>query len=126
MKDLKELTKAEEQIMQIIWDIEKGFVRDVIDQLPYPKPAYNTVSTIVRILESKGFVSHESFGKSHRYFPMVTKEEYRAFIATKLLNGYFDNSVQNMLTYFIEEKKLDLKEADQLLSLIENAKKNQS
>lgn len=125
MKDLKELTKAEEQIMQIIWDIEKGFVRDVIDQLPYPKPAYNTVSTIVRILESKGFVSHESFGKSHRYFPMVTKEEYRAFIATKLLNGYFDNSVQNMLTYFIEEKKLDLKEADQLLSLIENAKKNQ-
>lgn len=126
MKDLKELTKAEEQIMQIIWDIEKGFVRDVIDQLPYPKPAYNTVSTIVRILESKGFVSHESFGKSHRYFPMVTKEEYRAFIATKLLNGYFDNSVQNMLSYFIEEKKLDLKEADQLLSLIENAKKNQS
>lgn len=126
MKDLKELTKAEEQIMQIIWDIEKGFVRDVIDQLPYPKPAYNTVSTIVRILESKGFVSHESFGKSHRYFPMVTKEEYRAFMATKLLNGYFDNSVQNMLTYFIEEKKLDLKEADQLLSLIENAKKNQS
>jgi BlaI family penicillinase repressor len=126
MKDLKELTKAEEQIMQIIWDIEKGFVRDVIDQLPYPKPAYNTVSTIVRILESKGFVSHESFGKSHRYFPMVTKEEYRAFMATKLLNGYFDNSVQNMLSYFIEEKKLDLKEADQLLSLIENAKKNQS
>jgi BlaI family penicillinase repressor len=125
MKDLKELTKAEEQIMQIIWDIEKGFVRDVIDQLPYPKPAYNTVSTIVRILESKGFVSHESFGKSHR-FPMVTKEEYRAFMATKLLNGYFDNSVQNMLSYFIEEKKLDLKEADQLLSLIENAKKNQS
>lgn len=125
MKDLKELTKAEEQIMQIIWDIEKGFVRDVIDQLPYPKPAYNTVSTIVRILESKGFVSHESFGKSHRYFPMVTKEEYRAFMATKLLNGYFDNSVQNMLSYFIEEKKLDLKEADQLLSLIENAKKNQ-
>jgi BlaI family penicillinase repressor len=126
MKDLKELTKAEEQIMQIIWDIEKGFVRDVIDLLPYPKPAYNTVSTIVRILESKGFVSHESFGKSHRYFPMVTKEEYRAFMATKLLNGYFDNSVQNMLSYFIEEKKLDLKEADQLLSLIENAKKNQS
>src|SRR5690606_26031702 len=108
------------------WDIEKGFVRDVIDLLPYPKPAYNTVSTIVRILESKGFVSHESFGKSHRYFPMVTKEEYRAFMATKLLNGYFDNSVQNMLSYFIEEKKLDLKEADQLLSLIENAKKNQS
>lgn len=123
MKDLKELTKAEEQIMQVIWDIDKGFVRDIIDQLPLPKPAYNTVSTIVRILESKGFVSHESFGKSHRYYPIITKEEYRSFMAGKLLTGYFDNSVENMLSYFLEEKKLNLKDADHLLTLIENAKK---
>lgn len=123
MTEIKELTKAEEQIMQIIWDIEKGFVNDIIEKLPHPKPAYNTVSTIVRILESKGFVSHESFGKSHRYYPIITKEEYRSFMAGKLLTGYFDNSVENMLSYFLEEKKLNLKDADHLLTLIENAKK---
>lgn len=123
MIEIKELTKAEEQIMQIIWDIEKGFVNDIIEKLPHPKPAYNTVSTIVRILESKGFVSHESFGKSHRYYPIITKEEYRSFMAGKLLTGYFDNSVENMLSYFLEEKKLNLKDADHLLTLIENAKK---
>lgn len=123
MTEIKELTKAEEQIMQIIWDIEKGFVNDIIEKLPHPKPAYNTVSTIVRILETKGFVSHESFGKSHRYYPIITKEEYRSFMAGKLLTGYFDNSVENMLSYFLEEKKLNLKDADHLLTLIENAKK---
>lgn len=123
MTEIKELTKAEEQIMQIIWDIEKGFVNDIIEKLPHPKPAYNTVSTIVRILESKGFVSHESFGKSHRYYPIITKEEYRSFMAGKLLTGYFDNSVENMLSYFLEERKLNLKDADHLLTLIENAKK---
>lgn len=123
MTEIKELTKAEEQIMQIIWDIEKGFVNDIIEKLPHPKPAYNTVSTIVRILESKGFVSHESFGKSHRYYPIITKEEYRSFMAGKLLTGYFDNSVENMLSYFLEEKKLNLKDADHLLTLIKNAKK---
>ena len=69
--EIKELTKAEEQIMQVLWDLKKGFVKDVVDQLPEPKPAYNTVSTIIRILETKGFIDHEAFGKSHRYFPII-------------------------------------------------------
>ena len=76
---MKELTKAEEQVMQILWDIEKGFVNDIMEQLPDPKPAYNTVSTIIRILEKKGMVDHKSFGKTHEYFPTVDKNTYRKF-----------------------------------------------
>lgn len=123
MKELKELTRAEEQIMQELWNLERAFVKDIIERLPDPKPAYNTVSTIVRILETKGFVGHETFGKSHRYYPLVSKEEYRTFAMGKLLHGYFDNSARNMLSFFLEEQKLDLKDADELLKLLEAAKK---
>lgn len=120
--EIKELTKAEEQIMQVLWVLGKGFVKDVIEELPEPKPAYNTVSTIIRILETKGFISHEAFGKSHRYFPVISKEEYKSFAAGKLLNNYFSNSVENMFSLFVKEKKIDLKEADEILKLIENLK----
>ncbi|MEJ7778930.1 MAG: BlaI/MecI/CopY family transcriptional regulator [Daejeonella sp.] len=120
--EIKELTKAEEQIMQVLWDLEKGFVKDVVDQLPEPKPAYNTVSTIIRILETKGFIDHEAFGKSHRYFPLISIEEYRNFATEKLLSGYFNNSVENMFSFFVNEKKLDLREADEILKLIEKLK----
>jgi len=122
--DIKELTKAEEQIMQVLWELEKGFVKDVVDQLPEPKPAYNTVSTIIRILETKGFIDHEAFGKSHRYFPLISIEEYKNFATEKLLSGYFDNSVENMFSFFVREKKLDLREADEILKLIEKLKNN--
>ena len=121
--EIKDLTKAEEQIMQVLWNLGKGFVKDVLKQLPEPKPAYNTVSTIIRILETKGFVSHQAFGKSHRYFPIISKEEYKSFATEKLLNGYFSNSVENMFSFFVKEKKLDLKEADEIMKLIEKLKK---
>ena len=121
--EIKELTKAEEQIMQILWKLEKAFVKEVIDQLPKPKPAYNTVSTIIRILESKGFINHEAVGKSHRYFPVISKEQYKSFATEKLLSGYFGNSVESMLSFFIRKEKIDLKEADEILKLIENLKK---
>ncbi len=121
--EIKELTKAEEQIMQVLWDLGKGFVKDVIEELPAPKPAYNTVSTIIRILETKGFIDHEAFGKSHRYFPVISREDYRSFATGKLLNNYFSNSVENMFSFFVKEKKIDLKEADEILKLIENLKK---
>lgn len=122
MEDFKELTKAEEQIMQELWEMERGFVKDIIDKLPEPKPAYNTVSTIVRILETKGFVTHESFGKSHQYLPRISKEEYKKGITGKLLNNYFDNSPKSMLSYFLEENKLDVKELDDILSIIQRNK----
>ncbi|MGN0020256.1 MAG: BlaI/MecI/CopY family transcriptional regulator [Sphingobacterium hotanense] len=122
MDELKELTKAEEQIMQAMWDRDGGFVKEIIDMLPEPKPAYNTVSTIVRILETKGFVDHESFGKSHRYFPKIQKEEYKKLITGKLLQGYFENSASSMLSFFLEEKKLDVKDMDEILKLIQKHK----
>jgi BlaI family penicillinase repressor len=120
---IKELTRAEEQIMQILWELEKSFVKDIIEELPEPKPAYNTVSTIVRILETKGFVDHETFGKSHRYFPIISKEEYKSFATNKLLNNYFGSSVESMFSFFVKEKKIDLKEADEIFKLMEKLKK---
>lgn len=122
MKQIKELTRAEEQIMQVLWQLEKAFVKEVIDELPTPKPAYNTVSTFVRILETKGFIGHNSFGKSHQYYPLISKEEYQNFSADKLLTGYFDNSVERMFSFFVEKEKIDLKEADEIIKLIEKLK----
>ena len=101
--EIKELTKAEEQLMQVLWDLKKAFVKEVIDELPAPKPAYNTVSTVIRILESKGFVSHTSFGKSHQYYPIISKEAYKNFATDKLLNGYFENSVESMFSFFVKK-----------------------
>ncbi|MFD2968182.1 BlaI/MecI/CopY family transcriptional regulator [Sphingobacterium bambusae] len=118
MDELKELTKAEEQIMQELWEMGGGFVKDVIAHLPDPKPAYNTVSTIIRILETKGFVAHESFGRSHRYLPKISKEEYKKLITGKLLHNYFDNSAKSMLSFFLEEKKMDVKELDEIMQII--------
>src|SRR5690554_3788374 len=121
--EIKELTRAEEEIMQKLWVLEKAFVKDIIKELPEPKPAYNTVSTIVRILETKGFVGHESFGKSHRYYPLVLKDAYKNFASSKLISSYFDNSAQNMLSFFLKKEKLDVKEMDEILKIIEEAKK---
>ena len=123
--EMKELTKAEEQIMQVMWEIKQGFVKDVIAELPEPKPAYNTVSTIIRILEGKGFIDHEAFGTTHRYFPIVNIEDYKNFASEKLLNSYFGNSVEKMFSFFIKREKVDLKEADQILKLLEKLKKDQ-
>lgn len=121
--EIRELTRAEEQVMQELWKLEKAFVKDIIEQMDEPKPAYNTVSTIIRILETKGFVGHESFGKSHRYFAKISKDTYKEFATGKLLSGYFDNSPQRMLSFFLQENKLNIKEADELLRLLEKAKK---
>jgi BlaI family penicillinase repressor len=122
--EIRELTKAEEEIMQQLWELKEAFVKDILEQLPEPKPAYNTVSTVIRILESKGFVGHESFGKSHRYYPLVSKEEYKRFAAGKLMSSYFDNSAKNMLSFFLEKEKLDLKEVDDIMDIIERARKD--
>lgn len=120
--EIKELTRAEEEVMQELWKLGKAFVKELIEQMDEPKPAYNTVSTIIRILETKGFVGHESFGKSHRYFPKISKDDYKSFATGKLLSGYFDNSARNMLSFFLQKEKLDLKEANELLKLLEKAR----
>jgi BlaI family transcriptional regulator, penicillinase repressor len=120
---MKELTRAEEQVMQELWKLEKAFVKELIEQMPEPKPAYNTVSTIVRILEEKSFVAHEALGKSHRYYPTVTKEEYSRFTAGNLLGKYFDGSVKELLSFFVKDKQVDLKQLDQMLSQIKDENK---
>jgi BlaI family transcriptional regulator, penicillinase repressor len=122
--ELRELTRAEEELMQVLWDKQKAFVKEVIELLPEPKPAYNTVSTIIRILETKGFVDHTAYGKTHEYFPIVSKEDYRTFITGKLMDGYFKNSVEEMMSFFVSQKQIDLKEADEILKMIEAMKSN--
>ena len=114
-RELKELTRAEDQVMQILWTIEKGVVKDIIEHMPAPKPAYNTVSTIVRILETKGFVDHKAYGKTHEYFPVVTRERYTKFYLNNLLKGYFNGSFQNLVSFFAKENKMDIHEMEKIL-----------
>jgi BlaI family transcriptional regulator, penicillinase repressor len=122
MKDLKELTRAEDQVMQILWRLEKAFVKDLMEKMPEPKPAYNTVSTIVRILETKGFVSHKAYGKTHEYFPIVSKERYTKFYLNNLIKGYFNGSFENLVSFFAKENKMSAKDLDKLLNELKNQK----
>ncbi len=115
MKELKELTKAEEQIMQELWILEKAFVKEIVDKLPEPKPAYNTVSTVIRILEKKGFVDHYAYGKTHQYFPVISKTDYTKSYFRNFLNGYFSNSFQEMVSFFAREDKMSLSELEEII-----------
>ncbi len=119
---MKELTKAEDQIMQILWSLEKGFVKDIVEQMPEPKPAYNTVSTIVRILEKKGFIGYKAYGKTHEYFPLIAKEKYTRFYLNNMVKGYFDGSVQNLVSFFAKENKMDVQDIDLLMKQLEELK----
>ncbi len=122
---MKELTKAEEQVMKILWKLEKGFVHDIIEKMPHPKPAYNTVSTIVRILVKKGFVGYEAFGKTHQYHPLVDKDKYSKFFLSNFIGGYFGGSFQNMVSFFAKENDMDVNELDELLSKVKQNLKDQ-
>ncbi|MCX2739897.1 BlaI/MecI/CopY family transcriptional regulator [Pontibacter anaerobius] len=112
---MKELTKAEEEIMQVLWKLDRAFVRDILEELPEPKPAYNTVSTIVRILETKGFVGHEAFGKSHQYYPLVDQNKYKSFFLKNFMSGYFGGSFERLVSFFAKDNNLDVKELDELM-----------
>ena len=112
---MKELTKAEEQVMQILWELEKGFVKDIVDRFSGPKPAYNTVSTIIRILEQKGFVGHTAYGKTYEYFPLVSKKEYTSSYMKNFISNYFSGSFREMVSFFAREDKLTVKELNELM-----------
>lgn len=120
--ELKELTRAEEEVMQILWKNGKGFVKDLLEDFPEPKPAYNTVSTIIRILETKGFVDHKSFGKTFEYFPLVSKKEYSDFIMKSMMKNYFGNSFKQMVSFFAESNKMSVKELDELIKEVKKSK----
>jgi len=115
----KQLTKAEEQIMQVLWDLKLCTVKEVIEKLPSPKPAYNTVSTIVRILEKKGFVGYNAHGKAHEYYPLVSKKEYRKTFFKRVLSGYFGDSYMALTSFFTREQDLSLEELEAIKKLID-------
>ncbi|MBN8672073.1 MAG: BlaI/MecI/CopY family transcriptional regulator [Flavipsychrobacter sp.] len=111
----KTLTKAEEEIMQALWQLDKAFVKDIVDLLPAPKPHYNTVSTIIKILCDKGFVGYESFGKSNRYYPLVQKDEYSKKTMNQFVSKYFNGSFAGMLSFFAQEKDITVQDLEAIL-----------
>lgn len=122
-KMMKELTKAEEQVMQILWQLKEAIVKQILDKMPdEPKPAYNTVSTVVRVLESKGFVDHKAYGNSHVYFPIVSEEDYKKFAFDKVIKSYFNNSYKTLVSYLVKEQKLNLSELAELILLAERSR----
>jgi predicted transcriptional regulator len=116
---MQQLTRAEEQVMQVLWKLEKAYVRDILDQFPKPKPAYNTVSTIVRILEKKGFIGYKAFGKAHEYYPLVSKKVYRKKFFKGFLSNYFGNSYMALTSFFTKDEDLSLQELEEIKSMIE-------
>src|SRR5512137_2152835 len=115
---MKELTRAEEQIMHVLWALRKAYVKDIIERLPAPKPAYNTVSTIVRILEKKGFVGHEAFGKTHRYLPLIAKEDYTQAFLKSFVRNFFDDSYQDLVSFFVKDRDLSVSELEEILTAL--------
>jgi len=112
---MKKLTSAEEEVMQLLWAKSGAFVKELLDAFPEPKPAYNTVSTIVRILVDKGFVGVEVHGKSHKYLPLVSKEAYAESSLDNLVEGYFGNSLRQMLSFFVQKKDVSLSDLEELM-----------
>ena len=114
----KELTKAEEQVMQFLWRIKKGFLKDIVDQFPIPKPAYTTVSTVIRVLVKKGFIGFNTYGKIHEYYPLITKSAYFQSHMKSMIANYFNGSAPEFATFFANEQ-LNLSELEEIKKMIE-------
>lgn len=124
---MRELTNAEEDIMRVLWRLKKAFVKDILAELPAldstgQKPAYNTVSTITRILEKKGVVGYTAYGKTHAYHPLIGEDEYRRFQTEQLMTNYFDGSLKQLVSFFVKERNLSLNEADEIIALLNRQK----
>jgi BlaI family penicillinase repressor len=120
--NMNKLTRKEEELMKILWQIKEGFVKDIVAFYPDPKPHYNTISSMVRLLEEKGFIDHKAYGNTHQYFPTISKQEYRKSFIKDVVKDYFDNSYKQTVSLFIEEHNLSREDLDELISLI-NSKK---
>jgi BlaI family penicillinase repressor len=123
---MRELTKAEEQVMLILWDLKEALVKDVIEKMDPPKPAYNTVSTVIRVLEGKGFIDHKAIGNTHIYFPLITAEAYKHFAFDKVMNNYFENSYQSLVSFLVKQKNMEIDDLDKLIKLAERLKNKES
>mgnify|MGYP001151307550 CR=1 FL=1 len=120
---MEQLTKAEEPVMSILWKLKKAFVKDILNELPEPKPPYNTVSSIVRVLENKGYVGHTAYGKTHQYHPVICKSDYRKSLFKNIMQDYFDGSYKKVVTHLVDEENLSEQEIQEIEAIIENAKK---
>lgn len=116
--EIRELTKAEEEVMQILWRIKKGFIKDLLEKFDEPRPAYSTVSTIIRILIEKGFVDYRAYGRTHQYFPVISKDDYRKSRVGSLVRNYFSNSYQKMVSFFAREDSLTIKEMEEIMEMM--------
>ncbi len=116
------LTPKEEELLQVLWRLQKAFVKEIVAELPKPRPHYNTVSTIIRKMVEKGFVGYESFGNTHRYYPLVSKKTYTENFMQKALRNYFDNSYKNMVSFFAKEQKISADDLREIIELIEKQK----
>ncbi|REA56364.1 BlaI/MecI/CopY family transcriptional regulator [Dyadobacter luteus] len=123
--EIRTLTRAEEEIMRILWQLKKAFVKDILAEMPEPKPAYNTVSTIIRILEKKEVVGYTAYGKTHEYYPLITEEEYKRFEVQNLMSNYFGNSLPNLVSFFVKENDLKSRDLDEIMKLINDHKDEQ-
>lgn len=121
---MQKLTNKEEEIMHIIWRLKKAFVKEVMAEITDEQPHYNTLSTIVRNLEEKGFVSHNAFGNTHQYYPTVSLEAYRKRFMTTAIDNYFNSSYKNMVSFFAKEEKISASELREILTMIENQEQN--
>ena len=119
---MEKLTNKEEEVMKILWKLEKAFVKEILAEFEEDKPHYNTMSTIVRNLEDKNYVAHEAFGNTHRYYPVVTKEDYRKRFVNSTIAEYYDNSYKSLVSMFAREEKISVKELREIITLIENNK----
>ncbi len=117
---MKQLTKAEEQIMQILWNLKEGIVKQVVDEFEEPKPAYTTVATVLKVLEKKGFVAHKTIGNTHLFFPAISKKEYTKFQFSSLLKNYFNGSFPKMATFFAKENNMNIEELEEMLKITES------
>lgn len=120
VKIMNKLTKAEEQVMQYLWQIEKGFLKDVLELFPEPKPHTNTISTILKILMEKGFVSHKTFGRQHEYFPLISKENYSGRSIKSLVKNYFEGSYTNAVSFLVEKNEISVEDLELLLDELKN------
>jgi BlaI family transcriptional regulator, penicillinase repressor len=119
---MKRLTRKEEEVMKILWNLKKAFVKDIIEEYDDPKPHYNTISSLVRLLQDKGIVGYKQYGNTYQYFPLLSKEEYRSTFMKQVVSDYFDNSVKSAVAFFVKEKGLSEDELNDLIELIKEKK----
>ena len=117
---MKELTKAEEQIMQYLWKLEKAFLKDIVDRFPEPKPAYTTISTVIRVLVKKGFIGYNTYSKVHEYYPLVSKNEYFGSHFRSVVKNFFNDSASSFASFFTEDENISLSELEKIKKMVES------